>query len=71
MARKGESIKSLREKNPKGKRKVIPHAMTEYIAEGLERIAIEPHLPTAASASASSTGAWASGRRRGSISAPR
>jgi len=40
MARKGESIKSLRNKNPKGKRKVIPHAMTEYIAEGLERIAI-------------------------------
>jgi len=26
--------------NQKGKRKLMPHAMTEYIAEGLERIAI-------------------------------
>jgi len=38
MARKGESLKSLREKNRKGKRKLMPHAMTEYIAESLQHL---------------------------------
>jgi len=38
MARKGETLKSLREKNQKGKRKLMPHAMTEYIAESLQHM---------------------------------
>jgi len=38
MAHKGETLKSLREKNQKGKRKLMPHAMTEYIAESLQHL---------------------------------
>jgi len=38
MARKGETVKSLREKNATRKRKLMPHAMTEYIAESLQHL---------------------------------
>jgi len=38
MARKGETLQSLRDKNEKKKRKLMPHAMTEYIAESLQHL---------------------------------
>jgi len=38
MARKGETLKSLRDKNEKRKKKLMPHAMTEYIAESLQHL---------------------------------
>jgi len=38
MARKGETLKSLRDKNEKRKRQLMPHAMTEYIAESLQHL---------------------------------
>jgi len=38
MARKGETLQSLRDKNEKRKKKLMPHAMTEYIAESLQHL---------------------------------
>jgi len=38
MARKGETLKSLRDKSDKRKKKLMPHAMTEYIAESLQHL---------------------------------
>jgi len=55
LAREGLSLEDLKAKRRKSKRRLIPHAMTEYIGEGLEQIAIPA---TGAQGPAMQASAW-------------
>jgi len=55
LAREGVNVADLTAKRRKSKRRLIPHAMTEYIGEGLEQIAI---AATGAQGPAMQASAW-------------